>query len=109
VKRGLDEPALPEVGGALAGQQPVAQRLLRAFESPPLVERRGVGDQHVLDARRVAQHEDVLSSDAEVGEGSVACDFLEKPERIAPHATERRPWQGEPGARGGGRRHAAIL
>ena len=54
MKRRLHQPALPQVRGALAGQQPFAEDALRSLEPLALVEILVVRDQDVADQRRIA-------------------------------------------------------
>jgi hypothetical protein len=73
VEGGLHEPALPQPGLALVGQQPVAQQ---STQNPPLQRILGVvavaGDEDVLDVVRVVEHVRLLSQVGEVHHVPVA-------------------------------------
>ncbi len=102
MKRRLHQPPLPQMHGAFARQQPLAEHALRPLEPAALREVLVVRHQDVLDDARIADDEHVLAAEPDVREIAVcASDVLEELERIAARSIDRATSGARPSAREG--------
>src|SRR6185437_11008810 len=91
VKRGLNEPALPQVEAALAGKQSVPEHAAGALHHASLAVMASLSYKHVLRHLRMKEKDD-LPSDCVIGDqvSESAMQLLHIRERITPHPQQRR-------------------
>ena len=110
LKRGLDQPPLPAVQGAIARQHAVSEQAPRAPERLPLREAMLTGDEHLLDVVGMVEQEHAKRGEPDVHDVAVlGAEPLHEAQRIAAGFGEAAEEHAASRSRRKGGRHLTIV